>query len=135
MRICTRRHAGLLAAPLFAMSIGFLLGAGCGKPGSGSAGPAVSGGGGATSSSSTVQSVSKNIQADPQLAAAGITVTEDRGSISLKGTVASMDLKDRAEKIVYDTQKQMKQQPGVWDYLMIAEAGARPGFGAATSSR
>jgi hypothetical protein len=108
--------------------VGLTVVAGCGKPGGSSDTPAA-GGGGTTSSATTAQIIERKIKADPDLAKADIKVKQEAGSISLEGTVANQDMKDKAEKIVTDAQKEMKQQPGVLDNLLIQEGGAKPAGG------
>jgi hypothetical protein len=112
----TTRRTALIAAAMAALAA-----AGCGKPGGKPAVETLSAGGGAASDAGTVQTISQAIAADPQLGSLGIQIAEDRGSIALTGSVPNADLKDRAEKIVYDAQNRMKQQPGVWNYLLLPE--------------
>lgn len=105
------------------------LAVGCGKPG----GSADFGSGGQTAGSNqpaatgdTVKAIQDRIAADAEMKGAemkgaDIKVKESEGSIALEGTVTSPAQKDKAEQIVYAVENDMKQQPGVKDYLMVKE--------------
>ena len=100
--------------------------AGCGKPGgdtTAAGGPTV-GSNAPASTADTVKTIQQRIAADKDLQGKSITVKEESGTISLEGTVDTQTQKDQAEKIVYDVQKELKQQTGVMNNLMIQENGA-----------
>jgi hypothetical protein len=103
-----------------------ILPAGCGKPGA-SSGSGTVGGGGAASTAGTVQTIEQRIKADKELAGANIKVQEQAGTITLDGTVASVAQKDKAEQIVLAVQKDLKQQPGVLNNLMVQESATPSG--------
>jgi ABC-type glycerol-3-phosphate transport system substrate-binding protein len=110
----------VITALLLVWAIGAV---GCGKPGSSSqaSSPANSP---TASTGGTVSTIQQKIKADSDLAKQDIKATEQGGTISLDGTVVNQDQKDKAEKIVLDTQKELKQQPGVLNNLMFKEAGS-----------
>src|SRR5207302_1865166 len=86
---------------------------GFGKPGSEPTPTAPTAGAtGNASSAETAKAVETRIKADKDLAGTQVGVREQNGTIALDGTVSSVSQKDKAEKIVMDTQKELKQQPG-----------------------
>jgi hypothetical protein len=123
----TRKNAGLALLAL----LGLITVAGCGKSGTegGGAEGGTVGSTGAASNASTVSTIESKIKADTDLAGTDIKVKAEGATISLEGTVNSVAQKDKAEKIVTDTQKELKQQVGVLNNLNIKEGGAGGGSG------
>jgi hypothetical protein len=117
----TRKNAGLALLAL----LGLVTVGGCGKSGTeGGANGGTVGATGAASNASTVSVIENKIKADTELAGTDIKVKQEGATISLEGTVNSVAQKDKAEKIVTDTQKELKQQVGVLNNLNIKEGGA-----------
>jgi len=95
---------------------------GCGKPGansdaSGQSNSATSGG---AATSNVISAVQAKLKEDKDLAE--IKVSEQNGSIQIDGTVNDGATKDKAEKIVADVQKGLKDTKGLLNNLQIKEA-------------
>jgi predicted small secreted protein len=112
-----------ILAPAVLVVLSMLI-AGCGKPGGAGSADIGSGPPASRSTADTVSTIQQKLNSDRELAGANIRVSQTGGSIALDGTVPNQARKDRAEKVVMDAQKELKQQPGVLDNLMVGGGGS-----------
>ena len=76
---------------------------------------------GPISDETTVQAVERALKADKGMAGAKMVVTQQAGTVDLKGVAKTPEQKDLAEKIVADVQKKRHVQVGVLDELDLPE--------------
>lgn len=81
--------------------------------------PPVSSDGVAAPGGDTIAEVKKQIDEDKALAGSQIAVSEQGGFVALSGFTKTLAQKDRAEKIVLDTQRRHGAPSGVLNNLIV----------------